>query len=355
MAGKVRYALIGFGGIAERRIAAEGFGAGHPDSAPPEAELVGATDLVQGRREAVEGLGLRWYATAEAVLADASVEAVFIATDNASHHPLALRSLEAGKAVIVEKPMATRLEEARELVETAAARRLSLSVDHMMTHNDYNREARRLIAAGEIGEVNDLVLHMEFLYGATPEEAATWRCAQPNQLGGPIGDVGSHCLYMAEFLTDSRIRSLRAVFLPEAQTMAVESGAIIRFKTDRGLAGSVRVSFAEARGGLEGTLLNLGYEAYGSRGVLRSFGTLFQLSGGPGEPVRIRLEKESGGRVDVIRLEAPVNIYRSLVIEHARSVLSGERLSGEDGLRNLRCVLAAYDSARRNGRDEDLT
>jgi len=351
MARQVRYALIGFGGIAERRIAAEGFGTGRPASARGEAELIGATDLVQGRRQAAENLGLRWFPTAEAVLADPSVEAVFIATDNASHHPLAMKALDAGKHVLVEKPMATRLEQAQALVEAAAARGLSLTVDHMMIHNSYNREARRSILTGEIGEVNDLALHMEFLYGATPEEASTWRCAQPEQIGGPIGDVGSHCLYMAEFLTGSRIRSLRAVFLPEAQPMAVESGAFIRFKTEAGLAGTVRVSFADARGGLEGTLLNLGYEAFGSRGILRSFGTLFQLSGGPGEPVRLRLEKECEGRVETIRLDATVNIYQSVIAGHVRSVLSGERLTGEDGLHNLRCVLGAYASAQAGGRD----
>jgi predicted dehydrogenase len=221
----------------------------------------------------------------------------------------------------------------------------------MMIHNAYNREARRSILAGEIGQVNDLTLHMEFLYGATPEEAATWRCAQPDQIGGPIGDVGSHCLYMAEFLTGSRIRSLQAVFLPEAQPMAVESGAFIRFRTESGLSGTVRVSFADARGNLESTLSNLGYEVFGTRGVLRSFGTLFQLSGLPGEPVRLRLEKEDGGRVETMRLDSPVNIYQSLIADHARSVLSGQRLTGEDGLHNLRCILAAYASARAGGRD----
>jgi len=351
MALRVPYALAGFGGIAERRIAREGFGVGQPGSGQGEAVLVGATDLVQGRRQAAENLGLRWFPTAEAVLADPSMEAVFIATDNASHYALAMTSLAAAKHVIVEKPMATNLAHAQELVETAAARGLSLAVDHMMIHNAYNREARRSILAGEIGQVNDLTLHMEFLYGATPEEAATWRCAQPDQIGGPIGDVGSHCLYMAEFLTGSRIRSLQAVFLPEAQPMAVESGAFIRFRTESGLSGTVRVSFADARGNLESTLSNLGYEVFGTRGVLRSFGTLFQLSGLPGEPVRLRLEKEDGGRVETMRLDSPVNIYQSLIADHARSVLSGQRLTGEDGLHNLRCVLAAYASARAGGRD----
>ena len=87
---KVRYALIGFGGIAENRIAREGFGldksrfAGHP-----QAELVGATDRIAARRDAAARLGLKWYDSVEAVLSDPAIEAVFIATNNLSHAPLA--------------------------------------------------------------------------------------------------------------------------------------------------------------------------------------------------------------------------------------------------------------------------
>jgi len=85
----------------------------------------------------------------------------------------------------------------------------------MMTENAYNRRAKDLINQGAIGKVNDIVLHMEFYYGSTPQEVATWRCADPNEIGGPIGDVGSHCLYMAEFLLSSPIGSLCCVYTPK--------------------------------------------------------------------------------------------------------------------------------------------
>ena len=60
---RVKYALIGFGGIAENRIAKEGFAC---DKArfrdePAEYELVGACDVNPGRRSAAESLGLKWY------------------------------------------------------------------------------------------------------------------------------------------------------------------------------------------------------------------------------------------------------------------------------------------------------
>ena len=168
---RINYALLGFGGIAQSRITREGFGLDGRRFRPhPAAALVGVTDQDRSRRAAAEAHGLRWYDGVEAVLRDRDVQAVFIATNNSSHAPLAERALKAGKHVLVEKPMATRLPDARRLAALARKQGLSLGVDHMMVHNAYSARAVQLLRAGEIGAVSDIVLHMEFLYGATKEE-----------------------------------------------------------------------------------------------------------------------------------------------------------------------------------------
>ncbi len=347
----LRYAILGFGGIAENRIAKEGFAGDASRFKPlPGIELVAAADISPARRAAAEKMGLKWHDSPDTAIADPSIDAVFIASNNASHFPLGKKALEAGKHVILDKPMATRLEDARKLIALAAAKNLSLAVDHMMLHNVYNIKARDMIAAGELGDVNDITLHMEFCYGATPEEAATWRCARPSELGGPIGDVGSHCLYVAEFLTGSPINSVAAVFTPRTLKIRAENGAFIRFQTESGLTGSARASFNDPRGSLAGTLLNLGYEVYGTKAALRSYGTLFQLSGHPGEPVKIRLELEEAGGARDIRVGSIKNIYQQIILEHASAIRSGRRLTGEDGLHNLALVEAAYRSAGEGGK-----
>ena len=349
---KVRYAILGFGGIARNRIAREGFACDRKRFRPlPGVELIGATDLNPGHANAVQDLGLKWYPSSEALLQDPAVDAVFIASNNASHFSLGKQALQAGKHVILEKPMATSLADARKLAALAAGRDLSLAVDHMMIYNSFNREAQELIARGALGEVNDICLHMEFYYGSTPEEAAAWRCADPAELGGPIGDVGSHCLYMAEYLTGSRIKTVAAVFTPRTLKICAENGAFIRFRMENGLSGSARVSFNDPRGSLEGTLLNLGYEIYGRKKALRAYGTLFQLSGHPDEPVKIRLELVSGGASEVVRPGRIENIYQRVILDHAASIRSGRRLTGEDGVHNLGLVLAAYKSAAEGGRE----
>ena len=347
---KIRYAIIGFGGIAENRIAREGFGvdkerfAGHP-----QAELIGVADTNPARKEAAGKLGLRWYDSVEAVLGDPQVEAVFIATNNRSHAPIAEKAIGAGKHCLIEKPIATTLEDARRLQQLARQKHLSLTVDHMMTENAYNQRARDLIQQGAIGQVNDIVLHMEFSYGSTREEAASWRCADPGEIGGPIGDVGSHCLYMAEFLLGCQVESLACVYIPKTLDIAVENGAFVQFCMKDGTQGSVRAAFNQPRGGMASTLTNLGYEVYGTEGIIRGYGTLFQLSGHPSEPVEVRLEVDRFASADKVRIDQAPNIYQAVIAGHAQSILDDKPLDAADALHNLELILSCYQSADRHG------
>jgi len=347
---KVAYALVGFGGIAENRISREGFCMDRTRFAPHEnAELVGVHDANPARKIPAQSLGLRWYETLEELLADPRVQAVFITTDNLSHGPMAEKALQAGKHCLVEKPIATTLPEARLLQDLAQRKGLSLAVDHMMRENAFNVRAGEMTRDGSLGKVNDITTHMEFLYGATDEEAGTWRCADPRQLGGPIGDVGSHCLYMAEFMMGSPITSVACAYYPKTLKINVEDGALVQFQFASGGRGSARVAFNCARGGQGGTLTNLGYEIYGDQATLRGFATMFQLSGLPGEPVEVRLELDRAGRTSVIEPGAVVDIYARSVARHAASILAGTRMDGKDAVHNLALILACHESAQKAG------
>jgi len=348
---KVRYAIIGFGGIAENRIAKEGFACDRARFAPlKHADLVSATDLNPARKTAAKVLGLRWCSSAEEIFADREIDAVFIASNNLSHASLALAAMNAGKHVIVEKPIATTVEDAESLVKFAAEKNLSLTVDHMMVHNVWNIKAQELVLSGKLGAVNDACFHMEFAYGYDAAEAATWRCSSREEMGGPIGDVASHCFYMAEFIFKRKIRRISCVYLPKIMKVNVEDGAYVKYEMEDGLTGSVKVAFSELRGGLGGTLSNLGYEIYGSEAVLRGYGTLFQLSGHEGEPLKLRMEIDRFSSQEKITPPAISNIYQELVEKHAKSIISGSPLNAGDALHNIKLCLAAHESARSNGK-----
>ena len=348
---KVKYGLIGFGGIAENRIAKEGFACDTARFAALEnAVLVGATDVNPARQAAAEALGLKWYNTSEEMIADPELDAIYVATNNATHAQLAIAALKAGKHVITEKPMATSIADAKEMVDTAKAMKLSLSVDHMMTNNIYNIKAREVVASGALGDVNDACFHMEFAFGYDPAEAASWRCSKIEEMGGPIGDVASHCFYVAEFVFGKKIAKIAAVYYPKVMPIVAEDGAYIKFFFEDGTQGSVRASFSEFRGGLGGTLTNLGFELYGDKAVLRSFGSMFQLSGHDGEPCRMRLELDDLGKVQEIA-PAPIrNIYQTLIEHHAESIQNKTPINAEDAVHNLKLCAAAHESAQNGGK-----
>ena len=349
---RIRYAVIGMGSVAENRIVKEGFARDRKRFAPlSSVELVGVTDIRSERKRSADLLGLAWFDSAEDIFGNPEIDAVVIATDNPSHYPLARRAIEAGKHCLIEKPMTTRCDDALELQNLARSRRISLSVNHPWQYNAFNVLSRSLLSAGRIGKVHSLCLHMEMSYGATADEAASWRCSRLEALGGPIGDLGSHGFYMAEFLLAAKIARLSCVYYPRTLDVAVENGAYIRFVTENGTDGSIRVAFSEPRGGLLASLLGLGYEAYGSDGVLRSFATLFQLSGHEDEPapVRVEVEDEKGTEPYAIAQEEIRNIYQGSILRHAGSILSGELLDGTEGVHNVQLIARAHESARKNG------
>ena len=348
---KVKYVLVGFGGIAENRVAKEGYACDRKRFKPlRSAELVGATDLNPARQAAAEALGLKWYPSLGAVLADKSVDGVYIATNNASHAKLACEALKAGKHVIVEKPIATSVADAKAMSRLAKAKGLSLTVDHMMVNNAWNIKAKEIVAKGALGAVNDSCFHMEFAYGYDPAEAATWRCSKIEEMGGPIGDVASHCFYVAEDVFGKKIAKVACVYYPKVMKIAAEDGAYIKFFFEDGTQGSVNASFSELRGGAVGTLTNLGYEIYGTKAAMRGYGTMFQLSGYADEPIVQRLEIDDGKKVQSVRPAKIQNIYQALIEGHAKSILDGKPLTGDDAVHNLALCAACHASAQKGGK-----
>jgi predicted dehydrogenase len=351
----VNYGLIGFGGIAENRIVKEGFALDRlrfNESVP--MKLYGATDINPRRKAAAEAMGIRWFETTDTLLESDRIDAVVVATSNSTHFEVARKALEAGKHVMIEKPIATTMEDAGELCRLAVEKGLSLDVDHMMTRNAYNIKCRDLVADGSLGSIDHIVLHMEILYGSTPEEAATWRCSNPEEFGGPIGDVGTQCFYVAEFLLGQRIETLSCVYTPPTLDIADESGALIRFATADGVSGTARVAFDQSRGGVESTLLNLGYEIYGTEGTIRNQGSLFQLSGHPDEIIRQSKEEEHGQISKIHQINDIQNIYQTQITSHARSIQETHPLEGFAAVHNLAMVLACHESAIDGGSPQKI-
>ncbi|GGU70703.1 Gfo/Idh/MocA family protein [Lentzea flava] len=110
-------------------------------------------DVEKARRVLGEYSTVRATASLDEVLADPEVHAVAIATPAATHLPVAMAALEAGKHVLVEKPLAANFEDGRKLVETAEQRGLTLMLDHTFAYTSAVQHLRKIIRGGEIGDI----------------------------------------------------------------------------------------------------------------------------------------------------------------------------------------------------------
>jgi predicted dehydrogenase len=118
-------------------------------------ELLHIADKRPERREAAQRRypAVKLTADERDMLRDPAVHAVAIATPTRFHYSFAMKALEAGKHVLVEKPLASNTDEALKLVGEARRRRLTLMVDHTFIYTSAIRHIRKLIDAGEIGNV----------------------------------------------------------------------------------------------------------------------------------------------------------------------------------------------------------
>ena len=87
------------------------------------------------------------------LLNDKGIDAVAIATSVSTHYELAMKSLEAGKHVLIEKPLAATTGEARQLIDEADKRKLVLMVDHTFIYTGAVRKIREIVQSGDMGDI----------------------------------------------------------------------------------------------------------------------------------------------------------------------------------------------------------
>lgn len=173
-----------------------------------------ASDPARARASAI-GLGLdptRSYGTyAEMFAAERDrrdgMEAVAIVTPNHLHYPVARAALEAGFHVICDKPLATGVTEADALVRLAADANRIFAVTYNYSGYPMVRQARAMIARGDLGPLRVVQVEYAQAWLAGPLETsgqkqAAWRTDPARSgPGGAIGDIGSHAFHLACFVT----------------------------------------------------------------------------------------------------------------------------------------------------------
>jgi predicted dehydrogenase len=121
----------------------------------PSARVVAVSDLQPARLGPISARypAVRTTTDHRDLLSDPAVEAIAIATPVSTHYELARQALEAGKHVLVEKPMAASCDEAERLIELAERRGLVLMVDHTFVYTGSVQKIKELVDAGELGRL----------------------------------------------------------------------------------------------------------------------------------------------------------------------------------------------------------
>lgn len=139
---------------------------------------------------------------------------VAIVTPNSTHYPIAAAALRAGFHVVCDKPMTMTLSEAKKLETLVEKTGLLFCLTHNYTGNAMVKEARRMVESREIGRVRRVVV--EYPQGwlasrleGTGQKQASWR-TNPKFAGASccMGDIGTHCENLAEYITGSPIKAL---------------------------------------------------------------------------------------------------------------------------------------------------
>lgn len=187
MSSSVGVGIIGFGRI----------GAEHAGwlSAASNARAVAVTDATPARQAVAHDRGLGVYDTVPAMLADPAVEAVLVSTPTAMHFEHASAALNAGKHVLVEKPMALDLPQSQALVKLAAERGRVLSVFHNRRWDPDYLTVRHLLAAGTLGKPINVESRLGQWASCVGPAAKEYRPGWRNEAafgGGGLYDWGSH-------------------------------------------------------------------------------------------------------------------------------------------------------------------
>ncbi|HRI79073.1 MAG TPA: Gfo/Idh/MocA family oxidoreductase [Cyclobacteriaceae bacterium] len=200
---------------------------------------------------------------------DQRMDFVSIVTPNHVHYKPAKLAMENGFHVIIEKPLCFNLTEAKALKRLVDKTQVVFALTHSYTGYRMVKEARNLVATGEIGKVRKV--YVEYPQGwlsnfleNTGHKQAAWR-TDPSRsgAGGAIGDIGTHAANLAEYITGSNITEICASLNTVVKGRKLDDDSSMLIKFDNGASGILLATQVAA-----GDENNVNIRVYGEKGGL---------------------------------------------------------------------------------------
>lgn len=194
---RLRIGIIGCGGIAN--------GKHMPAQRDVDmADMVAFCDIIEERaQKAAEEYGTpdaKVYTDYSEMLKDDSIDVIHVLTPNKSHAQLTIDSLNAGKHVMCEKPMAKTAADAKKMVEAAKASGKKLTIGYQHRHKEESTYVKNVIDRGDIGEI-----YFAEAFAVRRRGTPNWGVFlnEEEQGGGPLIDIGTHSLDLTLWLMDN--------------------------------------------------------------------------------------------------------------------------------------------------------
>jgi len=298
-------------------------------------------------------------AQAEAQRED-GIDAVAIVTPNHLHVPVARAFAEQGIHVICDKPLATSVAEAQALAQAVRERGLLFLLTHTYAGYPMVRQAREMVAAGELGELRIVQVEYAQDWLGEPVEQqgnkqAEWR-ADPSRAGpaGALGDIGTHAYHLARYVSGLAVEELSAeltTFVP-GRALDDHVQAMLRFNGGaRGMLWASQVA--------SGACNALRLRVYGTRASLHfdqeqpEFLNFAPL-GGPVRQLRRGMAPQTNAsRIPAGHPEGYFEAFAELYRDFARAWRGGDspNMPGlPDGLDGMAFIEAVLSSHKQNAR-----
>jgi predicted dehydrogenase len=328
----IRFGIVGFGLHAVRRLMP-----GFALAKNCRVTALSRRDIEKARRSAQEFNIPLAFDSVETLCRSTEVDAVLVTTPNSLHLADVLLALKCGKPVLCEKPMGMNADECRQMVEAGRRAGLLLGVAQVFRFEESTARLRDRVAAGQIGK--HVFARSEFSYPGR-RHARSWINNAAVAGGGPIADVGVHCIDALRFILQDEVTQVVARGASDQQSGDVESAAVLGLEFSRGTLGAVMVSTrAEYRTPIE---------IVGESGTLRAEDAL-----NVERPITIELKKD--GKLVENDTVSNREAYARQVDAFADAVEGRTKfpVPGEEGWQNQEILDAAYRSLK-SGKSETV-
>ena len=261
---KVRWGVIGAGGIADRRTI--------PGICLSEnAELVAFVETDPDRRSALtQKYGVPGYADMEPLLENRLIECVYVASPLQFHRTQAEAVLRAGKHLLLEKPLGVNAKQAMEIADLADQSGLKAAAGFMMRFHAAHVRMKEMVQSGELGRI--VAVRAQF-GGWSTETGKKWRHFRDLGGGGALMDMGIHCIDLIGNILGQRVTGVSALNATLAHSFEVEDSSCVLLRYESGLIGIVDSYFC-----MPDDVARI--ELYGTRGRIVADNTIGQVESG---------------------------------------------------------------------------